>query len=268
MEGGVIPAESACGPLAGLRVLVTRAAGQAGDLSARLRAAGAEPVEVAVIQIVPPDDVAPLDDALRRLPEYDWVLFTSSNTVEAVFARLDALGLDARAFEATRVAAIGTATAERLRARGVRVDYVPDRFVAEALLEGLITRGVAGQRVLLPRAEHARDVLPNGLRSVGATVDVVVAYRTEIPPDAPGLRALEAGEIDVVTLTSSSTARNLVALASGRVDLINRARVACIGPITAATAREVGLRVDLVAEEHTIPGLVAALVADPERSRA
>jgi len=268
MGGDVVSEESARGPLAGLRVLVTRAAGQAGDLSARLRAEGAEPVEMAVIQIVPPDDLAPLDNALRRLHEYDWVLFTSSNTVDVVFARLDALGLDAGAFDRARVAAIGTATAERLRARGVRVDFVPDRFIAEALLVGLIARGVAGKRVLLPRAEQARDVLPNGLRAAGATVDVVVAYRTELPPDAPGLRALEAGEIDVVTLTSSSTARNLVALASGRVDLINRARVACIGPITAATAHELGLRVDLVAEEHSIPGLVAALVADAERSRA
>lgn len=254
-------------PLHGLRVLVTRAAGQAGELSARLRAAGAEPVELPVIRIAPPDDLGPLDAAVRRLASYDWVIFTSANGVDALFARIDALSLDSRAFGGARVAVIGPATAERLRARGVRADYMPARFIAEALLEGLVARGVAGARVLLPRAERAREVLPAGLRAAGATVDVVAAYRTVLPDEpAPGLEALAAGAIDVVTLTSSSTARHLVALARGRVDLINRARVACIGPITAATARELGLRVDVVAEEHSIPGLVAALEAAAERS--
>lgn len=254
-------------PLYGKRVLVTRAAGQASSLTALLRERGAEPVEMPVIQIVPPVDTAALDAAAGRVPTYDWVVFTSANGVDAFFARLDALGKDARVFEDCRLAAIGSATADRLRQRGLHADFVPERFVAEEVLAGLVERGVAGARVLLPRAERARDLLPDGLRAAGAEVDVVVAYRTVLPAPPPAaLCRIEAGEIDVITLTSSSTARNLVAMVEGRTDLINRALIACIGPITADTARELGLRVDCVADEYSIPGLVDALVKVVERS--
>ncbi|MBX6340915.1 MAG: uroporphyrinogen-III synthase, partial [Thermomicrobiaceae bacterium] len=239
-----------------------RARGQADSLSDLLHAAGATPVPLPAIEIVPPADLGPLDAAARDLERYDWVVFTSANGVDALVARLDALGRGADAFSHSRIAAIGAATAERLRAHGLRADLVPPRYVAEEVLAALVAHGVAGRRVLLPRAEVARDILPAGLRAAGAEVDVVVAYRTRQPaPDPEALRLLEAGAIDVVTLTSSSTARNLVALLGGRVDLVNRAFVACIGPITADTARECGLRVDLVAEEYSIPGLVAALAS-------
>lgn len=258
-------------PLFGQRVLVTRAAEQAATFSDLLRAAGAEPVELPVIQTVPPADLAPLDAAVQRLASYHWVLFTSANTVDALFARLDHLGLDARAFGSARIAAIGPGTTARLRQRGLRADFEPPEFVAEALAEGLIAQGVAGQRVLLPRAAKARDVLPEALGQAGAVVDVVAAYQT-VPPTVSdttrsALRRLEAGEIDVITLTSSSTARNLVALVGGQVELLNRATVACIGPVAAGTARELGLRVDLVARDYSIPGLVAALVDAQGRSQ-
>lgn len=255
-------------PLFGKRVLVTRAEGQAGTLSALLRDRGAEPVELPAIRIAPPQDPAALDAAIRRLGEYDWVVFSSVNGVDALFARLDALGLDARAFGHGQLAAIGRATTARLRERGLRADFVPERFVAEAVLAGLVERGAADSRVLLPRAEQARDVLPEGLRAAGAQVDVVAAYRT-LPPEPPAdvLRRLEAGEIDIITLASSSTARNLLALVKGRTTVLNRSLIACIGPVTADTAREIGLRVDVVADEYTIPGLVDALVQVVERSQ-
>lgn len=253
--------------LAGLRVLVTRAAGQAGVLSGLLRERGAEPVELPLIQIVPPADPAPLDAALARIEGYHWVVFTSANAVDAVFARLDALGRDARVFDRCRIAACGSGTAARLAGHGLSVDLIPGRFVAEDVRDALIARGVAGQRVLLPRAAQARDVLPEGLRAAGAEVDDVPAYRTVPAPPSAGLDWLLAGEIDIVTLTSASTARNLAALV-GQPERLGRTRIACIGPITAEAARAAGLRVDIIAEEYSIPGLVAALERAQERSRS
>jgi uroporphyrinogen-III synthase len=245
-------------PLAGLRVLVTRAPGQAAALSARLRALGAEPVELPVIAFVAPADPAPLDAAIAQLASYDWIIFTSANGVDAFATRVDALDGDLAPLRRAQLAAIGPATAARLEDYGLRAAFVPERFVAESVLAGLVERGVAGRRVLLPRAETARDVLPEGLRQAGAEVDVVAAYRT-VTPVAPPEQLAELHDLDVVTLTSSSTARNLAALLDGRLELLGDALVACIGPITAETARELGFRVGLVAEDYSIPGLVEAL---------
>lgn len=261
---------TAASQLAGRRVLVTRAAHQAGVLSGLLREAGALPIELPVIAFQPPADPARLDACLTKLGGYDWVVFTSANGVDAATSRLDELGLNSNELEHTRLAAIGSATAARLREHGLPVAFQPAEFVAEAVLAGLVERGVAGQRVLLLRAERARSILPDGLREVGAEVDVVPAYRTELPEPSSQLDAIiqhfKDDEIDIVTLTSSSTARNLVKLLEGRIDLLNRARIACIGPITATTATELGLRVDVVAGEYSIPGLVAALRAIPSRA--
>lgn len=245
-------------PLAGLRVLVTRAREQAGDLVALLAAAGATPLVLPAIEIRPAPP-GPLDEALRRMDAYDWVVLTSVNGVRAVFERLSALGLSAGIFAGISVAAIGRATAAALEERGVRVDFVPEEFVAEAVVAGLAARGVGGRRILLPRADIARDALPEGLRAAGATVDVVVAYLTRVPEDAPvePLDALRAGEVDIVTFGSPSAVRNVLALAGGR--LPERVTIACIGPITAAAATGLGLRVDIVAEEYSMPGLVEAI---------
>ncbi len=248
-------------PLFGKRVLVTRATDQASRLSRLLREYGAEPVELPAIRIVPPEDFGALDSAVERLDRYDWVIFTSVNGVDTFFDRMATLGKDARAFGRSRIAAIGTATADRLGEHGLRADFVPERFVAEEVMAGLIERGIAGKHVLLPRAELARDVLPDGLRAAGADIDVVVAYRTlPAEPSPEALRRVEAGEIDIVTFASSSTVRNLVSLLGGRTELLERSFIACIGPITARTAADLGLRVDLVAEEYSVPGLVGALV--------
>ncbi|RIK36295.1 MAG: hypothetical protein DCC58_19425 [Chloroflexi bacterium] len=244
--------------LAGLRVLVTRARDQAEELSQLLRAAGATPLELPAIAITPAPS-APLDAALATLEQYDWVVLTSVNGVQALERRMEAHGIPPEAFAGLQVAAIGRATAAALEKLGIRVAFVPDEFVAEAVVAGLVERGVAGKRVLLPRAEVARDALPQGLEAAGATVDVVVAYRTSLPDDVPAevLSELLAGNVDIATFGSPSAVRNVLALAGGT--LPEPVVIACIGPITAQAARQTGLRVDVVAEEYSMPGLVAAL---------
>jgi uroporphyrinogen III methyltransferase/synthase len=230
-------------PLFGVRVVVTRAREQASELSARLRDLGALPIEVPAIQIAEPaDDGAGLRAALASLASYDWVVFTSVNTVERVLREVQ----DARRFGPARIAAIGPGTADALRGRSLMADLVPERFVGEALVEAFPT---GSGRVLLPRAAVARDVVPDGLRAKGWQVDVVEAYRT-VPAPSPA----SVPEADAITFTSSSTVTNFLALG-----LPVPAVVACIGPVTAQTAEEHGLKVDVVADEHTIEGLVSAL---------
>jgi uroporphyrinogen III methyltransferase/synthase len=248
-------------PLFGQRVLVTRTRQQAGALSLRLRALGAAALELPTIRIVPPDDWAPLDSAIAGLSRTDWIVFTSANGVGFFWERLRAAGLDARTLHGVRVAAIGPATAAELEAHGLLADYVPGEYVAEAVAAGL--GDVRGLRVLLPRADIARPALATLLRQGGAEVVEAPAYRTLRPEMDPGeLRELLSG-ITVATFTSSSTVRNLAEMAQeAGLDLpaaLERTLVACIGPVTAETAREVGLAVHLVAEEYTIDGLVEAL---------
>ncbi len=249
-------------PLAGKRVVVTRARDQARELAERLRAEGAEPVLLPTIELVPPaDGYAALDAALRALDTFDWIIFTSVNGVAHTCARLEALGRHPRALNRLRVAAIGPATARALRERGVRVDVVPPTYVAEAILEVLPLEPGAG--ILLPRADIARPALREGLRAAGARVVEVAAYRT-VParPDPGALARLEAG-VDAITFTSGSTVRHFVTLlgAERARRLARGAVVAAIGPITARVAREMGLPPDVVAREHTVPGLIAALCA-------
>ncbi|MCY3919285.1 MAG: uroporphyrinogen-III C-methyltransferase [Chloroflexi bacterium] len=250
-------------PLFGKRVLVTRTRAQASTLSRALREAGAEPIEFPAIEIVPCDP-APAVAAAGRLSDgrYDWAVFTSANGVAAFRRALEAAGLDARAFGGVRLAAIGPATAEALDALGLRADVVPDRFVAEALADALEPRIAAGERVLLPRAAGSRDVLPSRLRAAGAEVEDLPVYESRRPaePDPAVVARIEAGEIDIATFTASSTVRGCLDLLGGRAELLREVTIACIGPITARTATEAGLRVDVVAREHTIPGLMAALL--------
>ena len=252
------------GPLFGTRVLVTRSRQQTSVLSRLLAAEGAEPVELPTIEIAPVEEFGPLDDALDRIGSYAWAVFTSTNGVEAAFDRLAEAGRDARWLGGVRVAAIGPATAAALAARGVTADYVPDTYTADAVAEGFGRFGMAGARVLLLRADIAPERLPEGLQRLGAEVECVAAYRT-LKPAAAGERAREllgSGTIGAATFTSSSTVRNLVEALGGDTGLLEGVRIASIGPVTSATARELGLRVDTEASEHTIPGLVRALVED------
>ena len=248
-------------PLFGKRVLVTRSRTQSADLVDLLERTGAEPVEVPTIEIQPVQDSREIDAELARLTEYDWVVFTSTNTVEQLFGRLDMVGRDTRQFHGSRVAAIGTATAGALSERGIVADLVSRESVSQSLVDGLSEQRVAGRSILLPGAEVRPERLRRGLERLGADVREVTLYRTVVPSGA-GERlaeALDAG-IDVVTFTSSSTVTNLVALLGGDASRLEDARVACIGRVTAETARKAGLNVDIVAEDSTAGGLVDAIV--------
>ena len=247
-------------PLFGKRVLVTRTRSQASTLSGLLRERGAQAVELPTIEIRPPSDYGPLDEALDRLDTYDWVVFTSANAVDAVFARLGAMALDARAFGGVELAAIGPATVRALAGRGLSSDLVPDVFTSSAIVEALRDRAAPGARVLLPRTDIAPASLREGLRRNGSEVDDVAAYSTVAPEAiAPRLDSILSAGIEVAAFTSSSTVRNLLNAVNGSTDRISDSIIACIGPVTAATAGELGLRVDIVADVHTVPGLVDAL---------
>jgi uroporphyrinogen-III synthase len=254
------------GPLHGKRIAVTRAEEQASGLIERLRALGAEPVACPAIAIVAPADFAPLDAAIARLDAYDWLIVTSANGAHALLDRMAGLGKSVTALAHLAIGAIGPATASALAQRGLHASFIPTAYVAEAILAEI--GDMAGRRILLPRADIAREALAVGLREKGATVDEIAAYRTVPGPGARELAdLLRAGSPDAITFTSSSTVRYLLGgLAEAglaRPDacaLLNSAAIVCIGPITAATARDEGLRVDAVAREYTTEGLVAALV--------
>lgn len=249
-------------PLHGKRVLVTRPPHQAGAFSDKLRALGAEPVEFPTIGIAPAEDTAPLDQAIAEIESYDWVIFTSTNAVAPFWERLTEAGKDARALAGVRIGAIGPRTAAELKTIGLLADFMPDTYVAEAVVEQI--GDVAGQRILLPRSHIARAALVEGLAAKGAIVNEVEAYRTVAgDPSDQAWQRLRDGRIDIATFTASSTVRNFVGLFNGDAAgaILRDALVACIGPITADTAQEYGIHVDIVAEEHTIDGLLAAIVA-------
>ncbi len=243
-------------PLFGRRIVVTRTREQASVLSAKLSHLGAEVVELPTIVIKPVADMAPLHASMNRLPGYGWILFTSQNAVHIFFKELYGLGKDARGLSPCRVGAIGSATARELERYGVVADLVPREFVAEALVDELGRRGVSGVRVLLPCASEARLTLPEGLAALGATVDRIPIYDT-VPPDPPEgeLREL-VRSADIVTFTSSSTARNFFSIFDGTPALC-----ASIGPVTSKSVREAGAEAAIEAKEYTIDGLVKAIVS-------
>jgi uroporphyrinogen III methyltransferase/synthase len=252
-------------PLFGKRVLITRAQEQASELAERLVAYGAEPVEAPTIRILPPEDWSPVDRAIRSLSSYDWVIFTSVNGVIQFMRRVWACGFDARCLAGRQICCIGPRTAHELEKFGVKADVIPTEYQAEGILGALKEMNTRSARVLIARAEVAREVLPDELRARGAHVDVVPVYRTVIPngTDEPWKRLLAEGRVQVVTFTSSSTVRNFVTLVGGveqAVSLLRSVVVAVIGPVTAKTAEEVGLTVSVMPEANTIPALVNAIV--------
>ncbi len=249
-------------PLFGKKVLVTRSRTQASKLKVMLGELGAQPVELPTIQTAPLEDNGPLDSAVARLSRFNWVIFASVNAVDAVFARLELsenFG-DARAFGGVKIGAIGPATAAALQSKGIIADFVPETSVSEAVVKEMAGRDWSGVKVLLPGADIGRDELASGLDRLGAEVERVSAYRTVVPADVGDLtrQAIEQG-VDVVTFTSSSTARNLMEALEGDCGALGSSLIACIGPTTAATAKELGLKVGLVAKEHNVEGLVEAL---------
>ncbi len=250
-------------PLYGWRVLVPRTRDQAGALSAQLRSYGAVPVEVPTIAVEPPRTPAPMERAVKGIVDgrYSWVAFTSVNAVKAVREKLEEFGLDARAFAGVRVAAVGDTTAGALLDFGIRADLVPTgQQSSEGLLAEWDECDDPVDRVLLPRADISTDVLAAGLQQLGWQVDDVTAYRTvrAAPPPAETREALKGGGFDAVLFTSSSTVRNLVGIAGKPHDTTI---LACIGPATDATARELGLRVDVLAPRPDVTTLVESLAA-------
>ena len=253
-------------PLAGRTIAVTRASEQSGELIAQLKKLGANAVECPAISIAPLLDFSRLDEAIAGLESYDWVIFTSVNGVYAFTSRMATLGKSREALCSRKLAAIGPATQAALLEAGCAPYFMPASYVAEAIVEQI--GDVAGCRVLLPRADIARKALAAGLRDKGASVDEVDAYRTVSGEGIATLAGLlQNGTLDAITFTSSSTVRYTLdglvesGLAPGRaLELVNRARVVCIGPITAQTASDCGLSVAAVAGEYTTNGVVDALV--------
>jgi len=256
-------------PLFGKRVVVTRSREQASDLSGQIEALGGEVFEFPAIAIAEPDDFVPLDAAIARAETYDWLIFTSVNGVEAFFTRLRRQGRDIRDLKGARLCAIGPKTKESLEALCLKVEYVPSEYRAEAVLEGLKGKLKPGERVLLPRADIAREILPDTLREMGAEVDNVVAYRTvRGGGDARLLREfLEERMIHYITFTSSSTVKNFVETldAADLQSLLAGVRLVSIGPITSQAARDLGLAIDAEATEYTIDGLLEALKSEGKK---
>ena len=242
-------------PLRGKRILITRAHEQASILAEKIRALGGEPIEFPTIDFAPLADFRELDDALAHIRDFDWIVFTSANGARYTAERLRDLGMSVAVLAMAKIAAIGPATARALEQLGLRVDFVPTKFLGEQIaIELPIERG---QRALLLRADIASDALEKKLSERGVAVTDMDAYRT-VTPSKP---MFDLSGIDAVTFTSSSTARNFVTMLNGNVDaILAGAAVFCIGPVTAETARELGLRVDAVATDHTVDGLVSAMV--------
>jgi uroporphyrinogen III methyltransferase / synthase len=257
-------------PLAGNRIAITRALSQSGALREPLEALGADVVEVPTIEIHDPPTWVPLDDALHRLDQFDFLILTSVNGVEKLVRRLAVCGLNGDDLAELEVGAIGPATAAGLERHGVRVDFVPKAYRAEGIIESLEGRDLTGRRFLIPRARVARDLVPRVLAGRGALVEVVEAYYTVLPRLAPGtLERLLTPPPDLVTFTSSSTATNFTRLLEARrISGPQAFRAASIGPITTQTARDLGFNVVLEAAEFTIPGLVAAIVDYFSRTHA
>lgn len=251
-------------PLFGRKIVVTRAHDQAAELSDRLRSLGADAVELPVISIQPAQDPAPIDRAIEQLSSYDWLIFTSVNGVRFFVERLDQSQQDLRSLKA-RICAIGPATRLAVESLHLKVDLMPDEYVAESLVKTFAAENLAGKRILLPRAAVARDVIPAELSKRGARIDVVEAYRNVIPEEA----AIRAREVfsdtkkpDWITVSSSSTVKNLVAIVGH--EALQDVRIASIGPVTSQTVRQHGLRVMAEASRFTIDGLVQAIL-DAER---
>ncbi len=253
-------------PLFGKKIVVTRTREQASDLMADLEEYGANCVEYSTIHIAPVESYEVLDSELERLAEYHWIVFTSLNGVKYFFERLHHLGMDARDLKGPDIAAVGKSTADLLLQYGIRADLIPAVFTGEGLAETLLDQGVEGRNILIPRAMHAREILPETLRGAGAQVTVAPVYQN-VPPQGrkEALRKDLAAGIDMVTFTSSSTVRNFLSMLEAKdgdelKNLLEGVKIAAIGPITAKTVTDNGLKVDFQPEEYTINALTRAIV--------
>lgn len=251
-------------PLFGQRVLVTRARHQAAGTCRLLESLGAETVSMPTIAIRPPADPEPLHRAAGSLGDYDYLVLTSANGVEALFQAMDNRGVDSRALAGVCICAMGPGTSKALAAHGVLADLEPEEHRAEGILELLDEARIRDKRILLPRAAVAREILPDTLRQRGALLDLVEAYRTGIPGEdetARGVAALERGQVEIITFTSASTAQNYAAILGDRLDALSAGKlVVAIGPITRDACLALGIKVDLMPPKYTLPAMVDSLV--------
>lgn len=249
-------------PLFGKGVVITRPEAQAEEFAALLQLQGARVIHFSTIRVVPPESYDDLDRAVGELSRYQWIIFTSANGVTFFLNRLRELGKDIRDLKGLRICTIGPATAAKIRSLGIRVDLVPDAFISEGVVSAFSEIDIKGSRILLPRAETARDIIPEGLAKLGATVDVVTAYRTvtsgknrsELEP------LINEGKVDVITFTSPSTVTNFMETMGRDFALPPQVKIACIGPVTEAAVKKAGLNIDIMQERYTVPGLVESLV--------
>ncbi|MGQ9746088.1 MAG: uroporphyrinogen-III C-methyltransferase [Dissulfurimicrobium sp.] len=250
-------------PLLGKRVLVTRTREQASALCAMLEEKGAYTIELPTIATIEPDDQDMLDQAISNLSSFDWMIFSSENAVHFFFRRLFSLGLDLRSLSNVKIAAVGPGTANCLASLHLKTDLMPQHdFRAEGLLDAFKTLDINGKRILIPRAEKARDVLPEGLKALGADVRAVFTYKTIAPePDIRIIEELEENSVDIITFTSSSTVKNFFNLIPQKLRdaLLKKATIACIGPITSKTACDLGIKVEIEPRQFTLDALVTAI---------
>jgi uroporphyrinogen III methyltransferase/synthase len=242
-------------------VVITRPEAQAEEFAALLQLQGATVIHFPTIRIVSPENYNDLDRAVGQLSRYQWIIFTSANGVTFFLNRLRELGKDIRDLKGLRICTIGPATAAKIEVLGIRVDLVPDDYISEGVVRAFQDIDIKGNRILLPRAEMARDVIPEGLAKLGATVDVVTAYRTvnsgrkrgDIEP------LINEGKVDVITFTSPSTVINFIEIMGKDFIIPPQVKIACIGPVTAAAVQKAGLRIDIMQESYTIPALVETM---------
>lgn len=256
-------------PLWGKRIVVTRSRAQASVLVQKIRELGGTPLEFPTIQIKKAVDLQALNQALKEIKQYHWIIFTSVNAVEIFFEQMNLNQIDVREMQGVNIAAIGPATAAKLEARGLRVKAMPEEYRAEGVLDALKGLAVKGQRVLLPRAQGARSILPETLGEWGLKVDEIQLYQAALSSGNNPLLAeeIKSGQIDYLTFTSSSTVSNFIEMMGKDIPINSPVKVACIGPITADKAREMGFSVDVVAGQYTIDGLLEAIIQDSSGQR-
>jgi uroporphyrinogen III methyltransferase / synthase len=257
-------------PLFGKGVVITRPERQADDLARLLIKEGATPIYFPTIKIVPPPNWRELDAAIKKLEDYDWLIFTSANGVAYFLERLLAKGKDVRNLKGVKICCIGPATARQMESKGIRVDLVPKNFISEGILKSFSGKNLKGKKILIARAAKARDVLPEGLKIHGAQVDVVTAYETINSGKKKNelKELLEENQVDVITFTSSSTVNNFIKIMGSNFKLPKGVKIACIGPVTAAAAKKAGFPIDIHQEEYTMEGLVEALIKFFEKKPA
>jgi uroporphyrinogen III methyltransferase/synthase len=251
-------------PLFGKRILVTRAREQASELAERIRRLSGDVVEFPAIEIVPTDNWRDLDDAIKNIDKYDWIIFTSINGVKIFLDRLKTLSYDIRHLKGLRLCAIGPKTSSLLESLMINIDIVPSKYRAESIIEEFKKENINGKRILLPRAKEGRDILPKKLRELGAIVDEIPIYKTIRPNrDVDKIKNLfMRKKIDIITFTSSSTVKNFIEMFKQNeiLRLIDGVKIASIGPVTSNTLASFGINPDIMPEKYTIPGLVEAIL--------